>query len=131
MKTVSKKIFPFLLIMLFFCIFIMSFSISNNIRQFRLSKFGESNPVGYGIYYNCYAYPVNEEEGKLKPDSIRLLLLNKKYIDLMDQSEFLMSTSLHVTFEYKGIHNSDKQPVINGYMTKDQRIWEVIKMEVK
>ncbi|MCC6182719.1 MAG: hypothetical protein IT237_12890 [Bacteroidia bacterium] len=109
----------------------MSFITSKNTQQFRLCIFGESSPVGYGIYYNCYIYPVNEDEGKLKPDSIRLLLLNKEYIDLMNKSKFLMSTSLHGTFKFKGIHNSEKQPVINGYITKDQKIWELVKMEIK
>ncbi len=104
---------------------------SKNIQQFRLSKFGESAPVGYGIYYNCYVYPVNEKKRTLKPDKILLLLMNKEYIDLMDQSEFLMSTSLHATFKYKGVHHDDKQPIINGYMTKDRKIWELVKLEVK
>lgn len=131
MKIASKKIHPYFLIIPLFCIFIMSFITSKNTQQFRLSIFGESSPVGYGIYYNCYIYPVNEDEVKLKPDSIRLLLLNKEYIDLMEQSKFLMSTSLHGTFKFKGIHNSEKQPIINGYMTKDRKIWELVKMEIK
>ncbi|HPG74498.1 MAG TPA: hypothetical protein PLM49_09435, partial [Bacteroidales bacterium] len=104
---------------------------SETIRQYRIMYTEDPMPVGYGIYYRCLAYPVNGNKKHVHPENIRLLLMQREYYDLMEQSRFLMSSSLVASFKYKGTQDNDKQPLIDGFINKKREVWEVVKMGIK
>lgn len=121
------KLFPYLIIfvVLTACNFRTTEEKTENKTtvSYRIESLGAPAQVGYGNYYDCLAWESNTD--KTQPDTIRLLLLNHEYIDLIDKTELI------TTFQYKGIHDSEKQPIINGFMTKNREIWEVAELKKK
>lgn len=99
------------------------------IVTYRLKPLGNLSQVGYGNYYGCLAWKLNTEQ--TTPDTIRLLLISKN-IHLMDECAYDSSSSKSViaTFEYQGIHNSDKQTIMDGFMTKNREVWKVTEMKL-